>query len=718
MTLFRFLRGSSQNIKNIPLTDGYIYFCTDNGALHFDHTDADGNLQRTQINAANAETLCGMTLEELKAYMNNDTNTTYSFVGGTNSFTVTPSGGTAQTVTITPSVTKLDVGLGNVENKSSATIRGELTKDNVTGALGYTPLDVDDAYEHPTSHPVDMITGLAKVATSGSYNDLIDQPTIPSLDGYAKTTDIPTKVSELDNDKNYLTEIPTEYITESDLEAKKYLTSIPSEYVTETELTNKGYLTSYTETDPTVPAWAKAGTKPSYTASEVGAVPTSRTVNGKALSENISLSASDVGALPNTVVIPDALSDLTDDATHRTVTDAEKEAWNAKSNFSGKYEDLTGQPDIPDVANYYTKTEVDSKTSHSGSGPSSIALGNYANAAGPSSIALGSAAKANGEMSTALGGSAKANSISSTALGSSAKANGEMSTALGYYANAAGDSSTALGNYANAAGLSSTALGNSANANGNLSTALGYSATANSISSTALGGSAKANGSGSTALGGLAIANGEYSTALGRSAIANGKYSTALGGSAKATGNYSIALGYGANVPKTVSNAIYLGNANIQTIAAAVTTITSLSDERTKEDIQLANTAQCLADIESVPVHRFKYKKFARYAPKDVHITEFIAQDVAKVFPKSIHTYDEEFPVLDENDEPVMITELDENGNIVYEADGVTERKVEKKFTIEQVMHMDKNFAIPTMWAAIQELSKRIKELETIIKGE
>ena len=34
-----------------------------------------------------------------------------------------------------------------------------------------------------------------------------------------------------------------------------------------------GYLTSYTETDPTVPAWAKASTKPTYTASEVGALP-------------------------------------------------------------------------------------------------------------------------------------------------------------------------------------------------------------------------------------------------------------------------------------------------------------------------------------------------------------------------------------------------------------------------------------------------------------
>ncbi len=34
---------------------------------------------------------------------------------------------------------------------------------------------------------------------------------------------------------------------------------------------DSGFITDYTETDPTVPAWAKAETKPTYTASEVGA---------------------------------------------------------------------------------------------------------------------------------------------------------------------------------------------------------------------------------------------------------------------------------------------------------------------------------------------------------------------------------------------------------------------------------------------------------------
>ena len=41
-------------------------------------------------------------------------------------------------------VTKSQVGLGNVENKSSAIIRGELTKGNVTTALGYTPANQTD----------------------------------------------------------------------------------------------------------------------------------------------------------------------------------------------------------------------------------------------------------------------------------------------------------------------------------------------------------------------------------------------------------------------------------------------------------------------------------------------------------------------------------------------------------------------------------------------
>ena len=49
-------------------------------------------------------------------------------------------------------------------------------------------------------------------------------------------------------------------------------------------------------------------------------------------------------ALIDAITIPTLLSQLSEDSTHRLVTDAEKESWNNKSNFSGKYSDLS---DIP-----------------------------------------------------------------------------------------------------------------------------------------------------------------------------------------------------------------------------------------------------------------------------------------------------------------------------------------------------------------------------------
>ena len=55
----------------------------------------------------------------------------------------------------------------------------------------------DTVYEHPSTHPASMITGLANVATSGSYNDLKDKPAIPA---------VPTNVSAFINDAGYLTQ--------------------------------------------------------------------------------------------------------------------------------------------------------------------------------------------------------------------------------------------------------------------------------------------------------------------------------------------------------------------------------------------------------------------------------------------------------------------------------------------------------------------------------
>ena len=81
---------------------------------------------------------------------------------------------------------------------------------------------------------------------------------------------------------------------ETDPNAPSYIQNKPdlSEYATDEELQ------AVEESIPDVPAWALQPQKPTYTAGEVGAVPTTRTVNGKALSQDITLNANDVGAQP------------------------------------------------------------------------------------------------------------------------------------------------------------------------------------------------------------------------------------------------------------------------------------------------------------------------------------------------------------------------------------------------------------------------------------
>lgn len=92
---------------------------------------------------------------------------------------------------------------------------------------------------------------------------------IPDINNLASVDQIPTKVSQLENDNNYITNIPNYYITEDSLILRDYatntrvnnianaiptkvsdlindlnfLSSIPNEYVTETELSAKNFAT-------------------------------------------------------------------------------------------------------------------------------------------------------------------------------------------------------------------------------------------------------------------------------------------------------------------------------------------------------------------------------------------------------------------------------------------------------------------------------------------
>ena len=75
----------------------------------------------------------------------------------------------------------------------------------------------------------------------GENVDLSEYAAKEELNNKADKSDIPTKVSQLTNDKNYLTSIPSEYVTETELNQKGYITQHQdiSYLATKDELNNK-----------------------------------------------------------------------------------------------------------------------------------------------------------------------------------------------------------------------------------------------------------------------------------------------------------------------------------------------------------------------------------------------------------------------------------------------------------------------------------------------
>lgn len=69
MALWKPFKGNRTSLDATEKHDGYVYFCIDDGSLFFDYVDSDGNLQRKQISAKDAETIMGKSLDELKEFV-------------------------------------------------------------------------------------------------------------------------------------------------------------------------------------------------------------------------------------------------------------------------------------------------------------------------------------------------------------------------------------------------------------------------------------------------------------------------------------------------------------------------------------------------------------------------------------------------------------------------------------------------------------------------
>lgn len=195
-------------------------------------------------------------------------------------------------------VTKSDVGLGNVENKSSADIRNDITKTNVTTALGYTPANKS---EIPTKYAGSQSAGGPANSALNviDYNSEGDTITIgytgPSLNAsdithiaaYHNQSIKDAEASAVISFLSAVTQTELEgkgYVTSSELDRKGYATQDElSSYVTSTELNSKGYVTSGELNSK------EYATQSDLSSSLTGYVPTGRTVNGKTLSQNITI---------------------------------------------------------------------------------------------------------------------------------------------------------------------------------------------------------------------------------------------------------------------------------------------------------------------------------------------------------------------------------------------------------------------------------------------
>ena len=207
------------------------------------------------------------------------------------------------------------------------------------------------------------------------------------LSDYAKTVDIPTKTSELTNDSNFLTYIPSTYVTEYELNAKGYLTehqdlsdytktvdiptktselindsnflsSVPSEYITDSELNAKGYLTEHQDISNKADK-SEIPTKTSQLTNDsnfLSSVPSEYVTDSELNAKGYLTEHQDLSDYAKTVDIPTKTSELTNDSNFLSSVPSEY-VTEGELNAKGY---LTEHQDISNKAD---KSEIPTKTS-------------------------------------------------------------------------------------------------------------------------------------------------------------------------------------------------------------------------------------------------------------------------------------------------------------------------------------------------------------------
>lgn len=195
-----------------------------------------------------------------------------------------------------PSYTKREIGLGNVDNVEQYSEKNPppYPVTSVNGKKGSVQLSASDVGADASGTAASAVS--EHNASESAHNDirLLIEGLAARLSGIADSDDttldqLSEIVAYIKSNKSLIDSITTNKVNVSDIinnltsnVSNKPLSAaqgvvlkalidaivVPTKV---SQLTNdKGYLTSFTESDPTVPSWAKERAKPSYTKSEVG----------------------------------------------------------------------------------------------------------------------------------------------------------------------------------------------------------------------------------------------------------------------------------------------------------------------------------------------------------------------------------------------------------------------------------------------------------------
>lgn len=238
-------------------------------------------------------------------------------------------------VTFGDSVTADELETGDLVVTGAASFTNNIAANTINGvAVGSSPKFTDTVTTVTTTGSGNAITAIS--ATNGAITATKGTTFLTSHQDISGKADKSATVSNVAYDS-------------TNAKITKTINGTTSDVVTVATL--KTALGSMPASD--VSSWAKASTKPTYTASEVGAAASSHTHGNITNGGDITATAPTIASGDQIIINDNSASKITNgptfDGSTTTTALTPKGTWESFSKFSGSYNDLTNKPTIPTV---------------------------------------------------------------------------------------------------------------------------------------------------------------------------------------------------------------------------------------------------------------------------------------------------------------------------------------------------------------------------------